>query len=296
MTVTLSCLIHNKPNLILVPATTPLNDALAVMHQHNITSVVVERDGNFLGFVSTIEIMTELAFGSFEWEKPNPEEFELIKSSEKTVESVLNINKKTQQIHYFKANDLLINVFEPMSKGVRRVLVSTNFGTYRIVSQTDVVSYVATHLQLLNLPIDLKQSIVDAKLVTDPPKQEIWKIDGTETALNGFRFLVLRNILSAPVVDENGAILTSLSASDLRGVRSENLKAVLLPTTEYLTNVYGALIPPITCSINDSLQLVVLKLAAARVKRIWIVNGDNKPIGAVSLRSVIGLFHSSVKI
>ena len=296
MVITLSCLTFNKPNLVIVDASTKLNDVLSLMQQNNITSVVVEKNGDFLGFVTTIEIMTEIAFGSFEWDHPKPEEFELFKSSDKTVETLLNMNHKTQQIHYYQDSDMLQNVFEPMGRGIRRVLVKSKFNQYRLISQTDVVAYVATHLDLLKIHIDTNQTVGELQLASDPPTKPIWKLATSESAINGFRFLTLKNILSAPIVNERDEIISTLSASDLRGLKSDNLKSVLTPVLDYLKTVNGGHFHPVTCTLNDSLQMVILKLTTARIKRIWVVNSAQQPIGAISLRSIISLFNSCYKI
>lgn len=47
------------------------------------------------------------------------------------------------------------------------------------------------------------------------------------------------NIPSIPVVDKEGKIITSLSASDVRGLTKEKMRSLLLPVEEYLFQIHG---------------------------------------------------------
>ena len=299
--ITLGSLVFDKPNLLKVDGDTTLDDVLALMYKHNLTYVVVEENGKYCGFVSTMELMTEVAFGSFEWEKPNPEDFEVFKSSKMPVKELLELNPREQGIYCYEPTELLQFVFKPMSDGVRRVLVSVREAghtSYRSLSQFDVIRYIGSHLSVIKgqSPVDIQKSIQDLGLCADIGKPETFSIiPGSDSALQGFRVLALKKLVAAPVVDEQGKVITTLSTNDLRGVASHHLKKVLLPTTQFLSQMRGEVMFPVTCLPTDTLKECLTKIISAKVHRLWIVNEEQQPVGVLTVTSIIRLFKENSK-
>lgn len=299
--VTLGSLVFDKRNLVTVDKDTALDDCLSIMREHNITYVLVEDNGKYLGFVSTMELMTEVAFGLFEWDKPNPEDFQVFKSSKKPVKELLKLNPAEQCIYCYEPTELLQSVFDPMSNGVRRILVSEKEGPrtiYRSLSQFDVIRYIGSHLSAIRGQsiVEIEKSIEElglCKNIAEPEKMTV--ILNSDVALQGFRVLALKNLLAAPVVDENGQVVTTISASDLRGMASPKLKNVLLPTSQFLEKTRGGVILPVTCYATDSLKICLAKIITAKVHRLWVVNEKGQPIGTLSVTDIIRLFRDHSK-
>lgn len=299
--VTLGSLVFDKPNLVTVDSEAPLDDVLSIMQKYNITYVLVESNGKYLGFVSTMELMTEVAFGMFEWDKPNPDDFQVFKSSKKPVKDLLKLNPAEQSIYCYEPTELLQCVFDPMSNGIRRILVSERDGgrtTYRSLSQFDVIRYIGSHLSVIKgqSPVDIEKTIKELDLCKNVDTPETMTVVlGTDVALQGFRVLALKNLVAAPVVDAQGKVITTLSASDLRGMASSKLKDVLLTATEFLDKARKGISSPVTCVPDDTLKSCLTKIITARVHRLWVVNDKQQPIGTLSVTDIIRLFKVNAK-
>ena len=56
---------------------------------------------------------------------------------------------------------------------------------------------------------------------------------------------------------------------------------------EYITNFSQVKLPPLTCRVNTTIETVILKMAAARVLRLWCVDEQNHPVGVVALSDLM---------
>jgi len=291
-TTTLGNLVFDKRDLVYVDSTTTANDALSEMRKHNISSVLVKEGDKFVAFVSSLELMTEIAFGTFQWNIIDENQYQSYTGSTAAVSELLKMNPKGQSIALFEPTELLSSVLEPLCGGLKRVLVKQYNGAeicYRVLSQFDVIRFI---VQLIDefksmYPDLFGETIQQLQLASDPPKGEVVSVKNSDPALIGFRTLVLREVVSAPIVNDKGEIVSTLSATDIRGVKPDNFSSILKPVTEFLSASRPT--HPVTCVLNETLAQVITKMVVARVHHVWVVNSAQNVIGVVSCEDILRL-------
>jgi len=138
------------------------------------------------------------------------------------------------------------------------------------------------------------------------PKKVI-AVSVTETTLEAFGRMVDNNVHSVAILDENGALLTNLSAKDLKLVAGEemymSIYKVNKPVLEYVQQVrsrgLNAFPAAITCKLAEKFSRIVEKLAASKVHRLYVTQVDHSSlIGVVALSDVVNLalnyYHSAL--
>jgi CBS domain-containing protein len=214
-----------------------------------------------------------------------------------SVSDYTGLSLESKRIWTFTEKDSLNKLFDAFSAGVHRVLVShaTRDKSYwTFVSQTDVLSY----LKAQSYPRESKihyvflESLSSLKLGTASTDSKVFTLGAKETAIAGFRKMIQRNELSAlPVVNAEGKLVETLSASDFRHVSLENFKDVLLPVVDFLKKERGLFKQTlVTAKADEPLYSVVDKLLLTGVHRVWVVDGEGKPTGVVSLTDIIKSF------
>jgi len=136
----------------------------------------------------------------------------------------------------------------------------------------------------------MAQNITELDLVNE---SKIIGLPQSVTAITAWRAMLVRNELTAlPVVDAQGALILTISASDFRGIEISNFADILLPVGDFLAKSRGPAFTPanVTCKATDSLHDVLAKLLANKVHRVWIVNAAYLPIGVITLTDIIKKF------
>jgi len=87
--------------------------------------------------------------------------------------------------------------------------------------------------------------------------------------------------------------MANISARDLRSLQHDArlFRRLYHSVGEFVTAVrqadFKAVHPGICCTFDDSFQKVVLKLAATRIHRIYVIDEHRFPVGVVSLHDVL---------
>lgn len=286
-------LVFNKRQLISLDHAEPTSKAMAVMQEHGILSVFVTKDEQFIGSLSIYDVMTFVAFGAFRMDGTVS-----YTALETPVGDIVGTHEETQQVWCYEAAEPLSAAMEPMSKGVHRVLVKLHDKgpggkhLYKVLTQSDVVGWLSRRAgehQASGCSPDLSKGLEELQVYKEGA--QVLTVPCTATALEAFRKLEVRDHFCAPVVDENGVIVTQISASDLRGLQEYDLPKLTTNVLDYLRfRRGGKLTHPVTCGKGATLQSAMLQLAAARVHQLWIVDSAQKAIGVVSLTDVVTLF------
>jgi len=223
---------------------------------------------------------------------------------QKPVQTVLGKSEESKKCRVFKTSEPLSKLLDAFSAGIHRVLVEKTGEdgkiSYTYISQTDVVRslrQVALKSEakvggiLTNTVAELKLNEKDIKIVT---------VTSTTPAFVAFRALIggTKQLSALPII-EKGALVDTLSASDFRGIGHDTLRLLLLSVTEFLKlsrakarqglKTHKSL----TCQGSDVFSNVVERIITSGVHRLWIVNDDDAPTGAISLTDVIRQFVSS---
>jgi len=99
-----------------------------------------------------------------------------------------------------------------------------------------------------------------------------------------------RRVSAVPVLSVDGKLVGNFSASDLRGIGSEDYPNLLRPIKEYLSQHNFKSLFPITCSASETLENVLCKMVATKVHRVWVVDSEKRLLGVVSITDVMRAF------
>eukprot|EP01089_Gocevia_fonbrunei_P015484 TRINITY_DN453_c0_g1_i1.p1 TRINITY_DN453_c0_g1~~TRINITY_DN453_c0_g1_i1.p1 ORF type:complete len:325 (+),score=71.44 TRINITY_DN453_c0_g1_i1:79-1053(+) len=242
-----------------------------------------------LGIYPDIDSITPKALQSLEWagkhfdETPVKEVVELSKQQSPFGSHIKPIHRGT----------LLPRLLDLFYLGVHRVsVVDSNNKIFNLVSQSDVMQYFAQNIHLIE---SKSQSSLEDLGIGSFNVQTITK----DTVVIKALMLINSKRLSAlPVIDEQGNLIANFSSSDLKGLKSEDLKDLLLPVWDYLVKratpeeeyVCEKSLHPLSVKKGDTLEHAIYKVVATRVHRLWVIDNDKKPIGVVSLTDLMQVF------
>jgi len=266
-------LTYNKKPLIHVEPTTTVEQALDLFATHNILSApIFDKIANdFTGTVSVWDLMSHILLT----DPPG--------SMDHKVSSIQGTSRESSKFFVFRMNDRLEKLLEPFSNGIHRVLVEQKPPSqgYVIFSQSDVINYfleVEDQLgSLLDITVD---NIKPLKLPT--------LIRNSSSALEGYKTIRQNNVYAVGVVDENGKLVANLSASDLRGLKKEQLDSLTKPNFIQATNFKNKKL--VTVSSKDTLFDCMNLMAENKVHRVWVVDPKGHPLGVVTLTDCIRAF------
>jgi len=211
-----------------------------------------------------------------------------LKNLDRPISQLMGLTTESRRLWLIEPTMHLTKLIEPFAHGLHRVLVpqkdDEGKNSYRVLSQSDVVSYLYKHKEEV---IDifskkLSELGIEAKGVISVPS--------STTALECFKQMSVEKVPALAIVDNSNKIIGNISASDLRGINKRKLLKVVSPVTEFLLTQYGFLRDPITITFESSLGTAVGLLVNESIHRLWIVDAQHRPVGCLSLTDVINIF------
>jgi len=289
--------------LVAISGETTLRAALQVMKANRILSLPVEKmqidkdDGKLyqqiMGVVDTVQILAYIAYfcGSVKKE-------DAVKEMENKLDIPMKdlvgmYSKEGTRVWRYDSSTPLSIVIRHMSSGVHRCLITTNVNVVcNIISQRDVISFVLKHLN--KIPRDLADSTVQALKMVNPQERKVGHCTVAKPELvsapkdmllvDCLRMMEREEITAIPLLDDDGLLYGTLSASDLRGVDAEDLCSCLFqPASHFVKTQRTAVVARPSVTFVDLLKLIEVH----HVHRVWIVDDSNKPIGVVSLSDIM---------
>ncbi|KAI8812296.1 hypothetical protein BJ742DRAFT_53441 [Cladochytrium replicatum] len=209
------------------------------------------------------------------------------------LESAMTLDAEEESYRIFERDyrDTIESTLIAFTKGTHRALITDalNERSPYILTQSDIVRFAASHMELLEDMVNWDKTIADAGLV--PAVRPLSVMHDTETAIEGYKRMAFKKVPAMPIVNSAGLIVGTLSSSDLRGITRASLKNLALPVLDYLKTITQPSPTPITCSKLDTLKTLLHKLAGNKVHRIWVVDDEKgSPIGVVSQSDLIACF------
>jgi len=182
--------------------------------------------------------------------------------------------------------DDILSVMEVLGKGNHRVgIVNVLSDIQNLITQSDVVRLIAANLSLLGP--DANRSVQDWGF-TD---RRVVVLNAAETALNSFKLMNDMKVSAAPIVNEHGALVGTLSVSDLKGLVVESFDHLVGTTLQFSERHRYVESVPFVCSPTDSFAHVVSGVVQSRKHRVWVVDGNHKPVGVLSLTDICRVAH-----
>jgi len=313
-----------KKKIHAFPLSITVSEFLNQLETENILSApIMNENQNVVGIVDVLDIVL-FVIGLFPKNMPldNLDENELRtimatggKFDSTPISHVLELSNgiKRGYKHLFtvQKSTPINKLLEMFYQGVHRVLVIGEEKERRlesIVSQSDLLSLLAQCLPYLE-DSEKKKTIVQLKLFDKSSLRTVSADTKTISVLSKHMQpnIDLPIFSAVPIIDNDGNLVANFSASNLKGLRQTSFIALLLPVLAYLTIQPESAdfrknlarfksIHPVTCTENTPFDVVVERMVAHRVHRLWVVQ-DNKPIGVISIGDVFKVFlpwtHSS---
>ena len=192
-----------------------------------------------------------------------------------------------------KTSDSLAVVLELLAKKgpgrIKRVAVVNDEGVVvNIVSQTTLVSFLSTLLAQHSLY--LGRSVEELHLGSSP----VLCIADSAPAIEAFKMMDSKQVTGLGIVDSHGKLVGNVSARDLKiFVKHIDFELLAQPIGEFVKHLRQVAIdiksPTISVFPSAKFEMVVGKLAATKVHRIFVVDDEThfRPVRVISLADVL---------
>ena len=317
-------MVNTHQDVVTANEETTIEQALALLNKHKILSLPIFHrvQKRYVGVINLLDIATAICFQPV-FEQFSEENLPQVSEAEfqklrrlhifkEPVVSLLGLSDESKNAPVFQAADNLKGLLNVFDHGFHRALVMFNGpnqlqpsvsassettpsdNTYtRMVSQTDVVRFLhanSNDLALKNMMDKPLKQLGLKHLSGEDSKKQAVCISARATALTAFQKMLLYKVPALAVVDERNRLLTTFSASDIRGTTQETFRNTVLPILDFLKITRGYPVEPVICTPEDTLRSVIESILKAKVHRAWVVNKDGQPVGVVALSDIIGVF------
>jgi len=276
-----------------------LAQALQVLLEANILSAPVkDEEAKFVGFVSVVDVVATLLDTVRHSEKPDPSLGALLllhhsELSSITVKSVCGRSSEDAYVPVKVGSPLRKAVELMAANGVHRVPVVNDEGEIvNLITESGVIQYLAAHINALG--DKLNKTVEELGLGQQP----MISIHIGRTTREAFELMVHKRISAVGVVDDHNNLIANISAKDVRtllGLNSGLLEGLQMPIRNFIVRMHELDIkvanPAMSCHKDTKLGDAMLKLAATRIHRLYVVQQSRPdvwaPIGVVGLRDVL---------
>lgn len=192
-----------------------------------------------------------------------------------------------------KNTDSLSVVMELLAKKgpgrIKRVAVVDDAGlVVNIVSQTTLIAHLASLISQHSLY--LGRTVDELHLGTAP----IISIQESAPAIEAFKIMDSKQVTGLGLVDTHGKLVGNVSARDLKiFIKHIDFELLAQPVGEFVKHLRQVAIdiksPTITVFPSAKFELVVGKLAATKVHRVFVVDDEAhfRPVRVISLADVL---------
>ena len=158
-----------------------------------------------------------------------------------------------------------------------------------VVSVSDIVRIIAMHASewIPSLGAQPVSELVGNEMIS-PITMSI-----SAPAVQALYLMHVNHVSAVAIVDKAQRLVANFSASDIKGDADVS---ALLPQSmwnsigNFLVTQQHRMRAPVAVRATDTLEHVVLQMAMYRVHRVWIIDGDSKPIGVCTAFDVIKQF------
>jgi CBS-domain-containing membrane protein len=170
-------------------------------------------------------------------------------------------------------------------------VVDENGNLITILTQSHVVSFLE-HQLAKHYPSSIAgQTVEQLKL----GYRHVISIHYQQKTSLAFKLIFNRRVSAIAVVDDNGKLVGTISASDLSKIEHDGRMIALLglPVCDFckLKNENEMIPGPISISPRNTIEEVLYKIDVTRVHRVWVLDDEKKHVmGVISLIDLLDLF------
>jgi len=279
---TLADLLKAKPSgtqLRSLNRSNTIEDACALLAKHTIHCVTVY-DNNakaFIGLVDVLDLVTYLK------DKYNAEQPNLFFDT--TVDKVIDFSH-TNPVLELQATAQLSETIRKMqaNKAHRVVVVNERRELLSLLTQSDVLAFMAAHLKEMHKEL----AHLELKDMCARNSNAVISVSEDTVALEAFAKLGQNSISAIGVVNQQGVLVTSLSAAQLRGITRQSYRDLSLKLKDYSV-IYKA--PHFAvCEPNMKFQELLDLMHREHLYRVFLVDSNKRPASIIALSDIIAVF------
>eukprot|EP01094_Clydonella_sp_ATCC50884_P006837 TRINITY_DN1601_c0_g1_i1.p1 TRINITY_DN1601_c0_g1~~TRINITY_DN1601_c0_g1_i1.p1 ORF type:complete len:321 (+),score=136.89 TRINITY_DN1601_c0_g1_i1:102-965(+) len=277
-------------DVVSVKDTSTVEHAIKLMSEHKILSLpVMDEGGQCVGIVDTLDVVSFVL--SVAPDRLSLDENEL-RSLEiagramafKELKDVIGMSGRDPYVPIYVKNPAS-QALVMFAAGIHRAPVLDESGAVAgTISQSSLVRELAANLHMGALKVVGEKMIAELGLGLAAPIT----IAKGATVLQALNTIQENNVSGLAVVDdESGRLVGNFSGSDIKALYREQWPSFLLSVEEFLNKHSPASMSPI-CVQQDTTFLDACKeISNSHVHRLWVVDGDYKPVGVVSTTDVM---------
>jgi len=174
----------------------------------------------------------------------------------------------------------------------RAAILNSSNEVSGILSQSDIIKYVAKHLEdTPDLKILGAQTLKSLKGQRDDSKDSadmsLSHIASTTTVVQALTTMKSKGLSVVAVTDDHGKLVGEFSSSDLRGLSQDNFSRLLATVADFLKSHSKEGTHPNTVKIDATLKDLLSLISERHCHHVWVVDGDGKPTSLISLTDVM---------
>jgi len=281
-------------SVVVVDSKDSLSKTFLTMVDNNIlcAPVLDKTTGNFIGLIDMIDIACFVVDIAKNNERLDSDYIDFLSGEEafrgRQTSDVADLSRRNA---LFPVADhaTLLDAARIMSKNcVQRVpILDTNGRVVDLLTQSAIIAYLSQHLDQLGPAINKTLKELNFE------KKEVISIDHNRPAIDAFKLMVEKRVSGLAVLDSDKKIMANISARDLRSIQQDAqlFGRLYYSVGEFVSHVrqanYRAVHPSICCTFDDTFQKIIMRLAAARIHRIFVVDENRHPISVISLHDIL---------
>jgi len=273
-----------KSKIISVSRQDSLPSAFKKLIENNILSLpVLNMDDTFYGFIDILDIVTFLIdlLGEETLTREDVNIYQIDAFQNATVSQVMvyPISKKNP-FHPFPVGSSLLSAMETLASGAHRIpVVNADNKLVNILTQSSVLQFIQKNKHLLGEKEKMKLKDIFLS------NQYVLSVNNTDKAIDAFRLIRLAKVGAVAVINEEGRLVGNCSARDLKRISNNSILLARLfePLENYLKDRHELVI----ATKDESLGEVIDRIVKKKLHRIFILDGDCKPDGLLSLSDIL---------
>jgi len=192
-------------------------------------------------------------------------------------------------LHPVADSATLWDVVVLLSKHVHRVPIVNDKGEIiNIISQSSAMKFLHDHEKEFHK--DFAHSVEQLNLGSSP----VHTVREDTPTIEVFRMMDNKKISGVGVVNSAGALVGNTSGSDLKlFVKLPSIALLHVPISDFLKKIrqesLDERMPTFAVASHDSLRVVINKLVATRVHRVFVANDEHgyKPVRVISITDIL---------
>jgi len=283
--------------ILAINLNSPASRCLSKLDEHKVFCFPVMNPDHGDRVVGLLDRVDVCAYAIHMWDElgSEPEKFDEVFAStleSKTAEAVMNFSKMND-CYTLGEHATFKDVLKVLSHtGTRRVPMLARGGILdrkakrplaRFITQTDVIRFVATNLDLFEDVLDVP---IAGSLGTFPAHCVL----ASSHTIDAFKEMLDRRVSALGVVDDNHVLVGNISIRDIVVPLTSGRAAEILKGTvaDFLVHIRAAGAPraPITVFMGDSVHHVITLLNSNSVHRAYIIGEGGRPSGIITLSDI----------